>query len=66
MTCVEKVKFLFEERAEDLNDWEHDFISDLYRDIHERPEPATEEEVLEFFTPRQLRKLNEIWENLGL
>ena len=56
MTEIQKIKFLREERFHDLNAWEQGFIEDLY-------EYAQEEEEL---TSRQIEKLDEIWEDLGL
>jgi len=65
MTLPERIKFIREERFQDLNDWERDFIQDIYDSMTAAGE-VTEEEVKEFFTRRQVEKVNEIWENLGL
>ena len=57
MTVTEKIKFIREERYQDLNDWEREFIGDLYDNAQD-----AEEEL----TRRQIEKVDEIWENLGL
>jgi len=56
MTTIEKVKFLKEERFQDLNAWAKEFISDLY-------EFASDDDEL---TRRQIEKVDELWEDLGL
>jgi len=57
MTLEEKIKFIYEERLHDCNSWEKEFISDLYLNVQD----ASEE-----LTRRQIEKVNEVWENLGL
>jgi DNA phosphorothioation-dependent restriction protein DptG len=56
MTIFEQVKFLKEERYQDLNAWCKEFISDLY-------EHAQDDDEL---TQRQKDKVEEIWMDLGL
>jgi len=56
MTVTEKIKFIREECYQELNEWCKEFIADLY-------EFASDEEEL---TRRQIEKVDEIWENLGL
>ena len=66
MNLLEKINWLKEERYVDLDSWEKGFIDDLYETIQQHPDEPTEDEVLEFFTRRQIEKVDEIWENLGL
>lgn len=56
MTAVEKVKFLKEERWIELNSWEREFIADLY-------EFAQDDDEL---TSRQIGKVEDIWQDMGL
>ena len=56
MTTVEKVKFLKEERYIDLNQWEREFISDLYENAQDDDE----------LTSRQIGKVEDIWQDMGL
>lgn len=56
MTTIEKIAFIRQERYAELNDWCKEFISDLF-------ENASDEEEL---TRRQIDKVDEIWEDLGL
>lgn len=56
MNSIEKVKFLKEERYIDLNSWSREFISDIY-------EFAQDDDEL---TQRQIEKIDQIWEDLGL
>ena len=65
MSIYEKICFLRQERYEDLNDWSKGFIEDLYETV-DLAEPPTDEEIKEFFTRRQIEKINEIWEDMGL
>lgn len=57
MNLLQKIQFIREERFEELNDWEKEFISDLYENVQD-----TDEEL----TPRQRNKVEEIWQELGL
>ena len=57
MTTTEKIKFMKEERYQDLNAWGREFISDLYDNVQD-----AEEEL----TRRQIEKVDELWEDLGL
>lgn len=56
MTATEKIKFIYEERYEDLNAWCKEFITDLYSHAQDDDE----------LTARQVQKIEEIWEDLGL
>lgn len=56
MTTIEKIEFLREERFQDLNSWEREFIDDLYTHAQDEDE----------LTRRQIDKINEIWEGVGL
>lgn len=56
MSVIEKIEWIYEECREDLNDWQREFITDLY-------DHAQNEEEL---TRRQIEKVNEIWEEMGL
>jgi len=56
MTYAEKVKFVREERFEELNAWCKEFISDVYDNVQDDEE----------LTQRQMDKIDEIWEDLGL
>jgi len=55
-----------EERYHDLNEWEKEFISDLYAGLDGVPHDAKQHEVAEYLTPRQISKTDEIWSDLGL
>lgn len=55
MNVVEKINFIFEERRHDLNEWQKEFITDLY-------DHAQDDDEL---TRRQIEKVNEIWMELG-
>lgn len=57
MTIAEKIAFIREERFHDLDDWCKEFISDLYTNVQD-----AEEEL----TRRQIKKVEEIWGDLGL
>lgn len=57
MTLSQKIQFLREERFHDLNAWQQGFIDDLYDFVQD-----AEEEL----TPRQIGKVEEIWEEMGL
>ena len=57
MTTLEKITFIKEERYQELNEWEKEFISDLYDNVQNADEELTR---------RQIEKVDEIWENLGL
>jgi hypothetical protein len=56
MTIIEKVKFLKEERYQDLNPWSKEFITDIYDNAQDDDE----------LTRRQTEKIEEIWMDLGL
>lgn len=68
MTTVDKVKFLKEERYQDLNAWEKEFISDLYDSAYSKNGQlsTTLAEAFDALTTRQIEKVNEIWEDAGL
>jgi hypothetical protein len=66
MTTWQKVRFMREERYHDLNEWEKEFISDLYAGLDGVPHDAKQHEVAEYLTPRQISKTDEIWSDLGL
>ena len=66
MTTLEKLNFIREERYQDLNDWQKDFIEDRYEAVTNHPDEITDDEVKEFFTRKQIEKIDEIWEELGL
>ena len=66
MTIIEKLNWLREERYQDLNDWQKGFIEDLSDTLNNHPDEVTEDEVKEFFTRRQIEKIEEIWEEMGL
>ena len=57
MTIIQKINFIREQRYHDLNNWEKEFISDLYENVQD-----SEEEL----TRRQIEKVEEIWADLGL
>ena len=57
MTTEDKIKHLYEKCMADLDSWEQDFISDLYENVQD-----AEEEL----TRRQIEKVDEVWEGLGL
>ena len=57
MTTIEKIEWLYEECFQDLDDWQKEFISDLY---HHCQDPDEE------LTRRQIEKVDEIWEGQGL
>ncbi len=56
MTAFQKINFIREERYQDLNAWEKEFISDLYDNAQDEDE----------LTRKQIEKVEEVWENLGL
>ena len=66
MTILEKLSWLREECYQDLNEWQKGFIEDLYDTIKEHPDEVTEDELHEFFTRKQIEKIEEIWEEVGL
>ena len=57
MTILQKIDFIRTERYQDLDEWEREFISDLFEYTQD-----PEEEL----TRRQIEKIEEIWEHLGL
>lgn len=65
MTIFDKIHFMRHDRYLDLNYWEREFIADVWDDIEEMKD-ATDEELIAFLSERQLRKIDEIWEDLGL
>lgn len=66
MTILEKLSFIKEERYQDLNKWQQGFIDDLTEKIDLHPDEVTEDEVRDFFSRRQIEKLDEIWQEIGL
>lgn len=66
MTLLEKLDWLREECYHDLNSWQQGFIEDVHDTIHRHADEVTEEEVKEFLTRRQIEKIEEIWEEVGL
>ena len=65
MGIIEKLNWLLEERFQDLNGWQKGFIDDLYETMSNHPDEVSEDEVREFFTSRQIEKIEEIWEEIG-
>lgn len=65
MTLRQKLEFIRTERFQDINKWEKDFISDLYEGLDGLPSWQTDEDMNDYLTERQIKKLNEIWENLA-
>lgn len=63
MTLAQKIYFIREERHQDLSQWEREFIEDIYEGIDGM---ASDELAEEYLTSRQIEKIEEIWENLGL
>lgn len=56
MDVIQKIAWIYEELFEDLNDWEKEFISELYKYAQSEDE----------LTRRQIEKVDEIWEGQGL
>ena len=56
MTVIEKINWIYEECRSDLNKWELEFITDLFDNAQDEDE----------LTRKQIEKVDEIWENLGL
>lgn len=57
MTLIQKIQFIREERYHELNDWQKEFISDLYLNVQDPKEEMTR---------KQIEKVDEIWQELGL
>lgn len=66
MTLLQKIQYLREERYHDLNDWEKEFVSDMYEGTEGIPSESSDEDTEEYLTTRQVEKLEEICEELGI
>ena len=61
LNAIQKVKFLKEKQYEDLNKWEKEFIDDLYEFVDEDSSEPTSG-----LSRRQVEKIEEIWQDIGL
>lgn len=66
MTLLHLLRFIYEERRHDLDDWEREFVSDLYHGMEGVVPDLTDEDIGDYLTRRQISKLREIGEDLGL
>ncbi len=65
MTIEEKIETLFYDLYVDLNAWEKDFISKVHEGI-DGLDGITDQDIGEYLTPRQIEKVQEIFERVGI
>lgn len=66
MTTLQKLRFIREECFQDLNEWERDFVDQMYDGVDGVPDNTNDEDLSEYLTRRQMEKIDEIWEELWL
>lgn len=70
MKILEKLAILKEERYLDLDQWQRKFIRDIYSELlgpngNALPKDMGFEDVKEYLSPEQIRKVNEAWEEVN-
>ena len=61
MTVEEMINTLYHDKPHLLNDWEKNFIEELFYALGDTGTP--DEEIDEYLTPNQIEKVKEIWED---
>lgn len=66
MNIVSLIHIIKEEHYVDLNKWQKNFIDDLYIGVDGLYTGMSDEEASEYLTQKQINKVREIGEELGI
>ena len=66
MTLIAIIQRIKEDHYVDLNRWQKDFIDDIYQGVDGLPNNAADHEIEEYLSQKQINKIYEIAQELGI